>query len=169
MKIYFAGKVNPIDGVQDWRGEWTTLLANKLGIEVINLDPTKADKGVTLDLGDPDMVFGRDSKMIKESDVVIINVTDDVGVGASQEMMIAKYFNKPLIAITKLNGRYWREERIVNGTSYKNWMNPFLAVPCDLVVENIEDTVEFLGNLDNYKAKGISIIDESIKNYLSRF
>lgn len=165
MKIYFAGKVSPVDGVQDWRDVWANALAEKIGVSIINLDPTKADKDLDLDLGNPDLIFGRDCYLIKESDAVIINLTDDVGVGASQEMIIAKYFGKPLIAVTALNGRYWREERIVNGKSYKNWMNPFVSIPCDLVVERVEDAADFLVKIKDQKVKDLSIIDGSITWY----
>ncbi|MEK7185540.1 MAG: hypothetical protein AAB726_02890 [Patescibacteria group bacterium] len=170
MKIYFAGKVSPVDGVQDWRNVWANILAEKTGLPIVNLDPTKADEnlGEDLDLGNPDLIFGRDCYLIKESDAVIINLTDDVGVGASQEMIIAKYFGKPLIAVTKLNGRYWREERVVDGKSYKNWINPFVSIPCDLVVERIEDSVDFLMQIKSQKIKDISVIDSSTGYYQGR-
>lgn len=170
MKIYFTGKVSPVDGVQNWRDVWANTLAEKMGVSVINLDPTKADEdlGPDLDLGNPDLIFGRDCYLIKESDAVIINLTDDVGVGASQEMIIAKYFGKPLITVTTLNGRYWREERIVNGKSYKNWVNPFVFIPCDLVVERVEDATDFLTELENQKIKNLSVIDDSVSYYKTK-
>ena len=91
LKVYVAGKVtaNSSLGTSFWREDFCKELEKKSGVKIINLDPTSR----TIDF-DADMVFGRDCFMIKNADLVIVNLTDDMSVGAAQEMLVAKYFNK---------------------------------------------------------------------------
>src|SRR3989344_8270600 len=108
LKVYVAGKVSPnsIFGTHDWRDSFCGRLSEIIGIKIINLDPTKSDKMFDLDENNTRLIFGRDCYMIKSADLVIVNLTDDISVGGSQEMLIAKYFSKPLLGIAKREGLF---------------------------------------------------------------
>lgn len=167
IKVYIAGKVNPGSsmGTSFWRDEFCKKLEEKSGFNVINLDPTSRR---VLPF-DPKMVFGRDSFMIKNSDLVIVNLTDDISVGGSQEMLIAKYFNKPLLGIAKEGGKFVNENfndfgRIVD------FIHPFVYVPCDGIVNDIDGAAEWIKNhFGKEKAKDLSCIDDSIAYYLEKY
>ena len=79
LKIYVAGKVstNSSFGTPFWRESFCKELEENSGIKIINLDPTSRKKMEF----DVEMIFGRDSFFIKNSDLVIVNLTDDISIG----------------------------------------------------------------------------------------
>ena len=171
LKVYVAGKVSPnsIFGTHDWRDSFCGRLSEIIGIKIINLDPTKSDKMFDLDENNTRLIFGRDCYMIKSADIVIVNLTDDISVGGSQEMLIAKYFSKPLIGISPRNGKFNKEEKEILGKVYKNWVHAFVHIPCDALAENIDEVAVHIKKIissNDLSIKSLSIIDENIKYYL---
>lgn len=166
IKIYVAGKVSPDSFLGSfWREEFCKQLEEKGGVKIVNLDPTSR-KSMPFDAN---MVFGRDSFFIKNSDLVIVNLTDDISVGGSQEMLIAKYFKKPLLGIAKEGGKFVNKNfndfgRIVN------FVHPFVFVPCDAIVNDIDEAAEWIKNHFSWnEAKDMGCIDESIEYYMKNF
>lgn len=167
IKVYIAGKVSPGSsmGTSFWRDDFCRRLEEKSGFNIVNLDPT-SQKVLPFD---SQMVFGRDSFMIKESDLVIVNLTDDISVGGSQEMLIAKYFSKPLIGIAKEGGKFVNKNfndfgRIVD------FVHPFVFSTCDAIVNDEDEAAEWIKNhFGRQKPKGIECIDDSIKYYLEDY
>lgn len=175
LKVYIAGKVSPdsVFGTHDWRDAFCQKLGNLAGFDFINLDPTKSSNDFDLDEGNAKLIFGRDCFMIKSSDFVIVNLTDDISVGGSQEMLIAKYYKKPLVGIAPKGGKFYKEEKEILGRVYKNWKHAFVAVPCDVVVENIEEVAKFVKDFfarEEKNVKDMTVIDDAetyyVKNYL---
>jgi len=170
LKVYIAGKVSPnsVFGRHDWRDEFCAKLAELSGFGFVNLDPTKSHDEFALDENNTMLIFGRDCFMIKSADLVIVNLTDDISVGGSQEMLIAKYYHKPLIGIAPKGGKFFKEEKEILGKIYKNWVHPFVSIPCDIVVEDINGAADFIKNFfskpDN-SVKGIEVLDESLEYY----
>lgn len=118
------------------------------------------------------MIFGRDCFMIKNSDVVIVNLTDDISVGGSQEMLLAKYFGKPLIGIARKEGKFIKSEYDECGRIVENYVHPFVEIPCDFVVNDIEGAAEAIKRITNngkIAAKKIDIIEESVNYYLQNY
>lgn len=145
LKIYVAGKVSPdsVFGTHDWRGKFCNELGQKSGYKIINLDPTKRkEEDFAGDENSAMAIVGRDCFLIKNADLVIVNLTDDISVGGSQEMLIAKYYRKPLIGIASKGGKFNKIEKNIRGHVYKNYIHPFVAVPCDAVVEDIAGAAE---------------------------
>ncbi len=171
IKVYIAGKVNPnsVFGTHKWRDKFCEVLSKKSGFEIINLDPTKHEKDFDLDEGNAKLIFGRDSFMIKISDMVVVNLTDDISVGGSQEMLIAKYYKKPLVGLAPKGGKFNKEEKEILGRTYKNWVHPFVAIPCDKVVEDIDQLAFFIKTFfsgeNDTKTKNISVIDDAEAYY----
>ncbi len=170
LKVYIAGKVSPdsVFGRHDWRDEFCTKLTELSGFDFVNLDPTKANENFNLDENNDLLIFGRDCFMIKSADLVIVNLTDDISVGGSQEMLIAKYYKKPLVGIAPKGGKFYKEEKEILGKVYKNWKHPFVSVPCDTIVEDISGVVEFIKDFfsqANPSPKDIAILDEALKYY----
>ncbi len=170
LKLYIAGKVNPhsIFGTKDWRVNFCNTLEEKTGLQIINLDPTKTPKTTEWDENNPSLVFGRDCFMISNADVVIVYLTDDISVGGSQEMLIAKYFKKPLIGLAPRNGKFNKNEKEIGGRIYKNWKCPFVLTTCDVIAETVEEVatciLQFEAN-PRQTIKDISLINEQIDYY----
>lgn len=170
IKVYIAGKVSPnsVFGKHDWRDGFCAKLSESSGFEIFNLDPTKSDNNFNLDENNDKLIFGRDCFMISKADFVIVNLTDDISVGGSQEMLIAKYYKKPLIGIAPKGGKFNQEEKEILGIKYKNWKHAFVTIPCDIVVGNINGAAEFIKNYflgGDKSIKDISIFDDALGYY----
>ena len=167
IKVYVAGKVssNSLMGGSYWREEFCKQLEEKSGFEIVNLDPTSRK---TMPL-DSEMVFGRDSFFIKNSDLVIVNLTDDISVGGSQEMLIAKYFKKPLLGIARKGGKFVNSEYNDHGRIV-DFVHPFIFVPCDAIVNDVDEAAAWIRNsFENTKPKGIECVDKSIEYYIKKY
>lgn len=176
IKVYIAGKISPssVFGTHDWRDNFCANLSEKSGLKIVNLDPTKSQSEFNLDENDSELIFGRDCFMIKSSDLVIVYLTDDISVGGSQEMLLAKYYNKPLIGIAPQDGKFNRKEKEILGKVYKNWIHPFVKITCDIVVEDISDAAIFIKEFflspeQTSTVKDMSIIDNSVNYYEEKF
>jgi hypothetical protein len=170
LKLYIAGKVAPDSefGTHDWRDGFCATLSKLSALNLINLDPTKHEDGFTMDVGNPKLVVGRDSYMIKIADAVIVHLTDDISVGGSQEMLIAKHFNKPLIGLAPIGGKFYRAHKTIRGIEYTNWIHPFVDVTCDKVVSTIEELAIALQELPS-APKTVNCIDEAVAYYEHSF
>lgn len=131
------------------------------GIEFISYDPTRATKSYV----NPEMVFGSDVHMISQVDVVVVYFSDDISVGGSQEILIAKYFNKPVIGLAPVGGKFNGTEKEVAGVIIKDYKHPFVFSTCDVVCSDIEEVADALKNLSSIKPKGINLIDEANKQF----
>src|SRR5438105_717639 len=105
IKIYVAGKVSndSVFGTHDWRDKFLDSVTALSGQKFINYDPIK--KYDITGVRDPYRVFSGDVFLISKVDVVVVYFSDDVSVGASQEVLIAKYFNKAVIGLAPKGGR----------------------------------------------------------------
>src|SRR3989338_5891113 len=172
LKIYVAGKVSPnsVFGTHDWRDTFCRVLEEKTGLSLYNLDPTKTPKITEWDENDSTLVFGRDCFMISQADIVVVYLTDDISVGGSQEMLIAKYFQKPLIGLAPLNGKFNKDQKEIGGRQYINWKDPFVATTCDRIAGNIDEVAlaisDFLAS--SYKSKDVSIITQNMEYYKNK-
>lgn len=170
LKVYIAGKVSPdsVFGTHDWRDNFCDELSKRSGFAITNLDPTKSNEAFDLDEGNSKLIFGRDCFMIKKADFVIVNLTDDISVGGSQEMLIAKYYKKPLIGIAKKGGKFNKAEKEIRGKIYKNYIQPFVDISCDEVVEDVEGAANVLKEWTakpDRKPKDMGILDEMCHYY----
>lgn len=167
INIFIAGNMaaNPFYKDPNWRSEVYKELDKYIESEIINIDPI--DPHVHED--DPQFVFGQDCYLIKNSDIVIVYLTDDISVGASQEMLIAKFFGKHLIGIAPLGGKFSQTSKELLGKIYNNWKHPFVEVVCDAVVGTVKEAAELIKSFTPQKngvSKNIDVIDESINYYL---
>ena len=144
-------------GTHDWRDDFLRQISHLNGIKFISFDPVNATK----DYNYPELVFGSDVHMISQVDVVIVYLTDDISVGGSQEILIAKYYAKPVIALAQPGGKFNAKSREVGGKVIKNYKHPFVYSTCDLVCDDIEGVANALKNLDKINPKTIKIIDEA--------
>jgi hypothetical protein len=163
VKIYIAGKVsnNSHFGTHDWRDGFCAELAELSGLELESLDPLK----IQTNKMKPEDIFAKDCYLISESDVVVVYLSDDISVGGSQEILIAKYFNKPVIGLAPLGGKFNGNSRKIGGQMVENWRDPFVFSTCDTVCNDIESVARVLKNLDSLEVKNLDMI----KNERNRF
>ncbi len=158
MKVYVAGKVskNSSFGTHHWRDKFVDELASLSGMKLQNLDPLAFSPQHTA----PEEVFGADCRLIKECDVLIAYLSDDISVGGSQEILIAKYFGKPVIALAPRGGKFNGCEKEMLGTVIKDYKDPFVFSTCDVVCGDNQEVADALMQVSSMKPKTLSIIDE---------
>ena len=112
----------------------------------------------------PDLVVGHDLWLIKNSDIVIVHATSKIGAGTAQEMVLTKYFQKPLISIVPKDTHHRRTNVVFHGINIEDWIHPFIYVALDFVAENIEEGIEWIKEFlkNSNKTKTISVFDEKI-------
>jgi len=160
MKLYIAGKVgkNSQFGTHYWRDDFVSNLANLSGLSLSHLDPLAYENNREYD---PQFVFDKDCWLINQADCVIVYLSDDISVGGSQEMIIAKYLKKPLMGLAPRDGKFNKAEKEHLGITINNYVDPFVYATCDVICDNVAAVAKALQKLPT--AKTISIIDEGIK------
>ncbi len=158
LKIYVAGKVSKesVFGTHHWRDDFVAKLSELSGLSLVNLDPLKND----VDQGKPEDVFGADCRMIAEADVMVVYLSNDISVGGSQEILIAKYYEKPVIGLAPKGGKFNGGAKEMFGKIIDDYKDPFVFTTCDVVCDDIESVAKALENLHKIKPKTIKIIDE---------
>lgn len=165
MKVYIAGKVskNSSFGRHDWRDEFCGELRSLSGLALDSLDPLKIE---TYSMG-PEEIFAKDCYLISQSDVVIVYLSDDISVGGSQEILIAKYLRKPVIGLAPFGGKFNGSSREFHGKLIENWQDPFVFSTCDIVCRDTIEVADALQKVekDQLQVKTINIIDQAIANF----
>jgi|GEM_PF-381746 len=161
IKVYLAGKVSPSKKIKnlDWRDRLCKKIAKASGLEIENLDPVGTQKFLKLDQNDPQMIYGVDAYLIANADLVIVNLTDDISVGGSQEMLIAKHFEKPLIGLLRRHGKFHKN----------NWIHPFVAVPCDYLAFSENELSQVVTKIvkEQISTKNIDVINRATNYFLN--
>lgn len=168
MKIYLAGKIpkgDEIGKVPDWRADYAKILNDISGVEILSPEDDPLDESQSL------LVFGHDCYFVKLADVIIVNASAKLGVGTSQEMLIAKYFQKPVISILPKDTHHRRTNLQMPAAVVPDWIHPFIFSTSDLVVENISEALPWLksyeANPKSQNIKNLGIIDEAVEKYLT--
>lgn len=160
MKIYLAGSVPKgeaeVKQFTDWRARYQQVLKKIFDAEYV--DPFNRD----LDESDFLRIVGNDCRHIKNCDLVIINAENQIGAGTSQEMIIAKYFTKPVISVIPKNTYHRRPNITIHNQLIADWIHPFLFTFSDFVIEKIEEVEIIKDTLFKTKIKDISIIDTAV-------
>lgn len=167
MKIYLAGKVSPNShfGTAHWREPFARELSQLSGLVIENLDPLAYENDREYD---PGFVFNKDCWLVNRADCVIVYLSDDISVGGSQEMLIAKYLGKPLIGLAPREGKFNKFSKEISGRIAKDYVDPFVFATCDIIVEDIDGIAKALVNLPS-DPKTIDIISQGIDRMDSEF
>lgn len=162
MKLYIAGKVSKDSqfGSSNWRDGFVDQLADLSRLELTHLDPLVYEKDGNYD---PQRVFDKDCALIAQADCVVVYLSDDISVGGSQEMLIAKYLQKPLIGLAPFGGKFNCAEKEVAGKLVQNFVDPFVYATCDVLCSTVEEVAHALQNLPIPKT--IDLIDEAVERF----
>lgn len=162
-KIYLAGSVpkgkEEKKNFVNWREGYEKVLKKHFDCECI--DP------FVRDLNEEDLaaVFGFDCDLIQNCDFLVVNAIGKLGVGTSQEMVIAKHFEKPVVTVLPKETYQRRDNVEINGKLVKEWIHPFVKAFSDFIIEDIEEIEKIKDEILSKKTKTLSIIDESIKHF----
>ena len=164
MKIYLAGSVpkgdKEAESFLNWREVYSEIILKKFNSENLQfIDPYERD----LDEGDSLMVFGKDCSQIKNCDLIVVNAENKLGVGTSQELVIAKYFDKPVVTVLPKDSAHRKSNVKFGGKLVIDWKHPFIECFSDLVYERVEE-INF-DQVKNIQIKKINIIDMAIDCY----
>ncbi|MEK6962993.1 MAG: hypothetical protein AABX70_01105 [Nanoarchaeota archaeon] len=164
VKIYFSGKIHP---TPLWREDVCKTLESKSGCKILALDPTKFEPGFDLNHQNAMLLVGRNSYMIQQADFVFVNLTDDISVGGSQEMLIAKHFGIPLIGLAPKEGKFNKSKEVVVGRMYTDFIHPYVKLSCDAIAETVEEVAEFIVSYlkEPKPSKNMGIIDQALVYY----
>lgn len=162
MKVYVAGKVSKdsVFGKHHWRDEFCAELSKLSGIELENLDPLKAEQDMT----DYRLIFAKDCQLINQADVLIAYLSDDISVGGSQEILIARYLHKPVIGLAPKGGKFNGCTKEMLGQTIENYQDPFVFSTCDVVCGSVVEVAHALTLISEVESKGLQIIDETLEN-----
>jgi hypothetical protein len=163
VKVYLAGKVRKDSslGTHYWRDDFIKKLQELSGLKLESLDPVKTQ----VDQANPALVFGADSYLISQADVLVVYLTDDISVGGSQEILIAKYFEKPVIGLAPRGGKFNGSKKELFGKTIEDYKDPFVFTTCDVVCATIEEVARQLKNIDKIQPKTLNIIKDLAKLY----
>lgn len=164
MKVYVAGKISKdsVFGTHDWRDNFCAELEKLSGHTIENLDPTK----LGTDQNDAQLVFGGDCYLISQSDVLVVYLSDDISIGGSQEILIAKYYNIPVIGLARHGGKFNGADKEYFGKLVRNYKDPFVFSTCDVVCKTIEEVASVLRDVASIQPKTLDIIPEAVDYYL---
>jgi hypothetical protein len=165
MKIYIAGKVSndSVHQRHDWRDDFCADLEKLSGLTLENLDPLN----IETDTMSPNDIFAKDCHLISQCDVMVVYLSDDISVGGSQEILIAKYFKKPVIGLAPRGGKFNGSSRKIAGRMEKNWKDPFVFSTCDVVCDDAPAVGKALTDLANghITVKTLDIIKNEAKRF----
>jgi hypothetical protein len=171
FKIYLAGSIPKGDNIRkgwtDWKVAYKEALSSIESVDFLDADDMK-------DESDPLMVFGHDSNMVKNADLIIVNaekkIGKGIGAGTAQEMVIAKYFSHPVVTVLPKDTHHRRSNIIFHGEEIDDWIHPFIHTFSDLVVEKIDDCLDwvkkFMDDPATIEVKDIKVIDQGIESFL---
>lgn len=108
-----------------------------------------------------EMVVGHDLSMIKQADVCVVDAQKKIGAGTAQEMVIAKYFKKPVVVVIPKDTHHRKTNVTFHGVMMDEWIHPFLKVSADYVAENVEDAAHWIQEY-SFAPEKVSIKDLGI-------
>jgi len=161
MLIYLAGHVpkgiEEIRSFENWRVRYGEVVRRHFDAEPI--DPMVRN----LDESDFLSVVGLDCRHLRDCAFVIVNAETPMGIGTAQEMVVAKYFSKPVVTILPKESTHRKSNFSVNGQNIQEWIHPFLFAFSDFIIEDIDMLGDIKGKILLVPPKNISVIDDAIK------
>lgn len=144
MKIYLAGSIPKGDAERYEQEDWRRTYQEKILQQISNASFLNPD--LIRDTVGPELVVGNDLWMIKAADIVLVNIPDKVGAGTSQEMVIAKYWQKPIVTILPKDTHHRRSNILFDGEVITDWIHPFLYTSSDYIAETLDEALAWLGD-----------------------
>jgi hypothetical protein len=162
FRVYIAGKVAKDSqfGTHHWRDEFCATLQQLSGIRLKNLNPLEKEASSM----SYQAIFDKDCQLINQADVFIVYLSDDISVGGSQEILIARYLHKPVIGLAPLGGKFNEGRREMFDEIITDYKDPFVFSTCDIVCATLEEVAVALSVAETLHSEGLTIIDTALQS-----
>lgn len=171
IKIILLGSIPKGDEVRKNWIDWKTEYIEKINKKIPEANFLHGD--LISDKEGPEAVVGHDLYLIKNSDVAIVHATSKIGAGTAQEILMAKQFNIPVIAVIPKDSHHRKSNIVFHGALIEDFINPFLFISTDYVAENIEDAIQwvkkYIQSPDEVEIKDLSIMSNCIEVFKKKF
>ena len=168
MKIALLGSIPKGDDIRkgwvDWKDDYKRIILEAVpGAEFVDGDAISDNAG-------PQMVVGHDLALIKGSDLCVVDARSKIGAGTAQEMVMAKYMKKPVVAVIPKDTHHRKTNVVFHGVKVEDWTNPFLLLSSDYIAGSIEDAAHWIadyasGCTMDVQIKDISVFEQAIQYY----
>lgn len=154
INIYLSGSIKK--GASDPRGEeafWAPEhereICNAVNGRVRLLNPAKSP----IRRNEYFVNYGCDIFLIQKSDVVLVDLRTEKGIGVGAELMYAQFIGKTVIGWIPENSCYKRDKvEDVFGEDLVNWIHPFAFGLCDEISDTLEGACAHINRM--YEAGG---------------
>jgi hypothetical protein len=139
LRIYLSGSIKKgradnRSGISFWSDSEEATIRRHIGADVVLLNPAKT----SIRRQDYRANFGCDLHLVTRSDVLLVDLREERGIGVGAEMMFARYVDKPVVGWIPKNS-YYRRDRIEDlyGEDLTDWIHPFAYGLCDHVADDL--------------------------------
>jgi len=169
MKVVLLGSLPKGDDKRaewvDWKKPFVEAIRKELpDVEFIHGDSISDNVGAEL-------VVGHDLAQVQAADVCVVDAAEKIGAGTAQEIVIAKYFSKPVVIMMPPDTHHRRSNVTFHGVEMEEWVHPFLKVGADYIANSIEDVAEWISsyaaNPEQATVKDITAYTKAIEAYNS--
>jgi hypothetical protein len=171
MKIILLGSIPKGDEIRKKWVNWKTEYVEKISKQIPDANFLHGD--LISDKEGAKVVVGHDLYLIKNSDIAIVHATSKIGAGTAQEILMAKQFNKPVIAVIPKDSHHRKSNIVFHGTLIEDFINPFLLTSTDYVAENIEDAIawiqKYVKNPNSVSIKNLFVMEKCIDTFSEKF
>jgi len=171
MKVAILGSIPKGDEARKTWVDWKTEYVNKIREVLPKIEILDGDK-ISDNVG-AELVVGHDLNMVKSADLIIVDAQKKIGAGTAQEIVIAKYFKKPVVLAIPPETHYRRSGVVFDGEPMEEWIHPFLKIASDYIADSINDAViwakEYFSNRDKIAVKDFSVYTDAIDKYMAEY
>lgn len=142
LMVYLAGRITGLpDKGQGWRSSYIQEISKK-SRDVQFIDPLVRD----VDESDYLAIVRHDAKLVKNSDIIVVNANIQFALGVPMELVIAKYFGKLVISVVNEESPYYRKEYRsgLKRQAIKDWIHPWLHTFSDYIVKSPSDVAKII-------------------------
>jgi len=111
---------------------------------------------------------GSDANYIKNCDLLVVNSEHKLEAGTSMELVIAKYFKKPVIVVLPKGTHHRKSNVTFHQKMIRDWIHPFIFTFSDFIIEDIKEFENIAKKIFEKEPKGISIVDNAIEHFLNQ-
>ena len=117
--------------------------------------------------------YGCDLFLVRKSDVVLVDLRTEKGIGIGAELMFARYEEIPVVGWSPKNSQY-RRDKVENvfGEDLVNWVHPFAFGLCDYLEPTLEDACKrilHIARLPSGKSKISPEVESSINYFRDQY
>jgi hypothetical protein len=168
MKIALLGSIPKGDDIRkgwtDWKEDYKQLIQKAVP------DAQFVDGDALSDNAGPEMVVGHDLATIQHADLCIVDGQSKIGAGTAQEIVIAKYFKKPVVIVIPRDSHHRKSNVTFHGVTLTEWIHPFLYISTDYIAESVTDAADWVARYASREKhsqpiKDFSIFEHVIERY----